>query len=543
MTSLLRYRRSRRGLAAVCAAAAAAAIAFAVSPAVPAAVTDSRAAGAPAARVRVGAGALGTNVAPWDYSYAPGDGAAPGMQRMLKAAGVGMLHYGGGQWADFYDWQTNSDIQRCLPNHATASFTSSCSTGDALDFTRFSRQARALGAGSFVSVNYGSGTPALAARWVTAARTVPGEGVRLWEVGNESYGCWEVDNELAGAPEHFKGYTPDTYANVRGIHENPTCPQVTLGSARGTALLATSYAVNSLRFLKAMRKADPAARIGVPWAFGANVHGAEVPYAGEWNRTVLRADGRYASFVDARWYPYGFSGRTGTKGGPTDAQLLRSLTKIPALYQQIRQTLDAYDPEAGVVVGETGMSNAVSLAVCQPVGAVFAAGDALSWLAAGASTVDWFDLNNHGNMTRACRQADNGLLTSSDPPAAETPYWGYLLASKLAVPGAALGTIGVAGRASKSVLAFESVLPGGRRAVALVNTGTAPVRNLTLRPFAALTGGASRTGGAPRTGGAAAGRLRTWTYSKAVPRIVAGTARAGAAVTLPAESVRVLQTP
>ena len=540
MASPLRYRLRRSALAGACvavSAAAAAASAFTAGPARPAA-TVSRTAGVTGPRVRVGAGALGTNVAPWDYSYAPGAAAAPGMQRMLRAARVGMLHYGGGSWADFYDWRANSDIKHCLPYHSTASFTGACSAGDALDFARFSEQARALGADSFVTVNYGSGSPALAARWVAAARTTPGEGVRLWEVGNESYGCWEVDNELAGAPEHYRGYTPDTYTTVGHVHENPTCPQVTQGSVRGTRTLAASYAVNSLKFIRAMRKADPAARIGIPWAFGADVHGAAVPAADEWNRIVLRADGRYASFVDARWYPYGFSGPTGSEGGPTDEQLLRALTHIPALYARIRRALDAYAPSAGVVVGETGMSNHLSLAVCEPVGAVFAAGDALSWLAAGASTVDWFDLNNYGNTARSCDRADNGLFTSSAPAAPETPYWGYLLASKLAVPGAALGAIGVSVRsgfgrsgfgryvsAARAVLGFEAVLPGGRRAVALVNTGTSPARGLVLRPFAALTG-----------------TLRTWSYSKECPRMVAGAARAGAAVILPGESVMVLQT-
>jgi hypothetical protein len=26
----------------------------------------------------------------------------------------------------------------------------------------------------------------------------------------ENYGCWEVNNELAGPPENFQGYTPNT---------------------------------------------------------------------------------------------------------------------------------------------------------------------------------------------------------------------------------------------------------------------------------------------------------------------------------------------
>src|SRR3984893_3629748 len=191
---------------------------------------------------------LGLNTAPWDYEYAANVSAGGGLdviQPLLQAADINMLRYGGGSYADYYDWQTNTNIQNCLPDNATASFTSSCSSGDSLGFSQFSQQARAVGAKSFVTVNYGSGTPAEAAAWVAQARSTAGQGVALWEVGNETYGCWEVDNELAGPPENFQGYTPNTYTTVNGVDENPTCPQVTQGDAAGTQTLATSYAVNA----------------------------------------------------------------------------------------------------------------------------------------------------------------------------------------------------------------------------------------------------------------------------------------------------------
>src|SRR5580693_3965638 len=189
---------------------------------------------------------LGLNTAPWDYVYAANTSAGGGVdviQPLLQAASINMLRYGGGSYADYYDWQTNTNIQNCLPDDATASFTSSCSSSDSLDFSQFSQQARAIGAQSLVTVNYGSGTPAEAAAWVTQAKDTPGQGVALWEVGNETYGCWEVDNELAGPPANFQGYTPNTYTTVNGVYENPTCPQVTQGDAAGTQTLATSYAV------------------------------------------------------------------------------------------------------------------------------------------------------------------------------------------------------------------------------------------------------------------------------------------------------------
>ena len=74
-------------------------------------------------------------------------------------------------------------------------------------------------------MNYGSGTPAEAAAWVSHSLSTPGDGVALWEVGNENYGCWEVNNWLAQAPEHFQGYKPNTYTTVNGVTRTRRAPR------------------------------------------------------------------------------------------------------------------------------------------------------------------------------------------------------------------------------------------------------------------------------------------------------------------------------
>src|SRR5215469_14210045 len=473
---------------------------------------------------------LGLNTAPWDYVYAANTSAGGGVnviQPLLQAANINMLRYGGGSYADYYDWQTNTNIQNCLPDNATASFTSSCSSGDSLAFDQFSQQARAVGAQSFVTVNYGSGTPAEAAAWVAQAKATPGEGVALWEVGNENYGCWEVNNELAGPPENFQGYTPNTYTSVNGVFENPTCPQTTEGNAAGTQTLATSYAVNARQFMTAMKAADPRARIGVPWAFSDEVSGASVPDNSEWNNTVLGTDGKYVSFVDAHYYPFFFFGSTGGSN-PTDQQVLQALFQVPSLYSEIRTELNTYDPRASVVVGETGVSNNETTTVCSPTGALFAAGDVLSWLAAGAKNVDWWDMNNYGNTTTSCINPDYGLFTSSSPPAAETPYYGYVLASVLAQPHALLDTLKTSD--PSDVLAYQALVPGGKYSVAFINTNTSSAETVTFH--------------APLFG-----TLKTWSYSAANQNannsnIVTGTQSASSVaggITLPAESMTILQ--
>lgn len=470
---------------------------------------------APAAGNVVSPLALGVNTAPWDYVYAAGTSAGGGVdviQPLLKAAHIGLLRYGGGSYADLYDWQTNSDIENCLPD-TTASFVvtpTSCARTDSLGFDQFSAQAKAVGARSMVTVNYGSGTPAEAAAWVTQSRTTPGESVALWEVGNENYGCWEVNNWLAQPPENYQGYTPNVYS---------TCPQATQGNAAGTQTLASSYAANARPFMAAMKQASPSARIGVPWAFPDEVAGAGVPDNSEWNDTVLGQDGKYIGFVDAHYYPFDFAGSTGG-ANPTDQQVLQALQSVPSLYAQIRTELNKYDPRAAVVVGETGVSNSETTTVCTPAGALFAAGDVLSWLAAGAQSVDWWDMNNYGNTGTTCSNADFGMFTSGSPPAPETPYYGYLLASILAQPHALLAPMSTSDPAD--VLAFQSLLPGGREAVALLNTGSA--RTVSFRARVPL-----------------AGRSRTWTYSEDVPSITAGTTTGTRGVTLPAESLVILE--
>ena len=145
-----------------------------------------------------------------------------------------------------------------------------------------------------------------------------------------------------------------------------------------------------------------------------------------------------------------------------------------------------------MVVGETGVSNNETTTVCTPAGALFAAGDVLSWLAAGAKSIDWWDMNNYGNTTSSCVNSDYGMFTSSSPPVAETPYYGYVLASVLAQPHALLSTLTTSD--PSDVLAFQALLPDGKYAVAFINTNTSSAEAVTFR--------------APLIG-----TLQTWSYS------------------------------
>ena len=195
------------------------------------------------------------------------------------------------------------------------------------------------------------------------------------------------------------------------------------------------------------------------------------------------------SFVDAHYYPFSFGGSTGG-ANPTDQQVLQSLQQIPALYRGIRTELNAYDPKASVVVGETGVSNNETTTVCTPAGALFAAGDVLSWLSAGAKSADWWDMNNYGNTSQSCTNPDYGLFTRL--PAGRGTQAGT---ARLRVqPRAVLGTVSTSD--PSDVLAYESVLPDGKHAVAFINTNTSSAKTMTFRPWAGLSG-----------------TLQTWSYS------------------------------
>jgi hypothetical protein len=279
-----------------------------------------------------------------------------------------------------------------------------------------------------------------------------------------------------------------------------------------------------------MKAADPSAEIGVPWAFGPDVPGSAVVDNSEWNDEVLRADGADIGFVDAHYYPFTFTGATGG-ANPSISQVLHALQQIPSLQASIRQELASRDPTAAVVIGETAISNGSTTTGCTPVGAVFAAGDVLSWLAAGAQSVDWWSLNDTANTGATCVNPGSGLFNGAGRPTAETPYYGYLLASKLARPGAQLKSLATSDPAD--VLAYQSALPDGRHAVAFINLDASSARTVT---YAAPEG--------------LAGTLNYWSYSAGSQnatssKIETGTTPAlsvARGIGLPPESVTVLET-
>jgi hypothetical protein len=130
----------------------------------------------------------GLNTARWDESLFP---SLP--NRMLlscdrdalakvKASGVTMLKYPGGNDADAYVWNSPE-------NNATE-----------MDTDEYLAFCREVGAEPFITINFNH-PPELAAAWVRYCNSGHGPHVRFWEVGDEQWGWWA------------KGHsTPEAYA-------------------------------------------------------------------------------------------------------------------------------------------------------------------------------------------------------------------------------------------------------------------------------------------------------------------------------------------
>ena len=204
--------RAARGGAAILLAGAAAAVPLVAGGTVPAAAaagartaagttSTAAAAAASSASVTVNATAglgtipangIGLNTAVYDGYM--NDSPIPAL---LRAAGIDALRYPGGSYSDIYNWQTGTAVEGgyVAPNTGFASFMAT---------------AQATGAQPIITLNYGTGSPSLAASWVQDADVTDDYGITYWEVGNEVYGNgtyganWEADahcdTSLNGSP-------------------------------------------------------------------------------------------------------------------------------------------------------------------------------------------------------------------------------------------------------------------------------------------------------------------------------------------------------
>jgi hypothetical protein len=492
-------RLGRRGLALTGSTVLAAGMlaAVAAGPAAAQTLTDSVTVNATAGLGTIPANAIGLNTAVYD-SYM-NDTPIPGL---LKAAGIDALRYPGGSYSDIYNWQTNvAQGGYDAPN---------------TDFSDFEATAQAAGAQPIITVNYGTGTPSLAAAWVQDADVTNNYGIQYWEVGNEVYGNgtyganWETDSRCE--------------TSLNG-------PPVTVGSepAQTYDCGPTQYADDVLSYMTAMKAADSnihvCAVLTTPGSWPDGVTNSEYPDS--WNQTVLSILGSKTDCVIVHYYP----------GGSSAANMLTDPQGIPAMMSSLDSEITTYaglsPSSVKVVVTETN-SNVDEDTMPS---ALFAPDMYMTWLENGVTNVDWWDEHNGaGTITTVDGETDYGdygifsNASSSDgstEPAAETPfapYYGVAMLSKLGSPGDEM----VTSSSSNALVRVHAVRrAGGSLDVLIDNEDPSNAYTVSLAT----------------SGFTASGAPTVYTYANNGTSITSATQSSASSVTVQPYSVTVVQIP
>nr|WP_231957046.1 MULTISPECIES: cellulose binding domain-containing protein [unclassified Actinoplanes] len=314
--------------------------------------------------------AVGVNHAVWDSQLG-----TDAVADLLHDAGVGMLRYPGGSYADIYHWKDNT-----APGGYVAPGT---------DFDTFMAGAQRTGAQPMIIANYGTGTAQEAADWVRYANVTKGYHATYWTIGNENYGnghygsAWEADDHADKSPKE--------------------------------------YADAVVAYAQAMKAVDPTVKVGavltMPGNWPDGIVGAGD--SGTWNQEVLTRAGTAIDFVDVHWYP----------GGTTPAEALGKPAQIQDAVYLLRRQISRYagadSSRIGISMTETNVDAGRNT---QP-GALFLADVYSGLLAQGVFTVDWWNVHNGpdraGTIAGQTDFNDFGLLSSGtctpDNAACEPP--------------------------------------------------------------------------------------------------------------------------
>lgn len=378
----------------------------------------------------VGGVALGVNHAIWDAQLG-----TPAVTGLLKDAGVTMVRYPGGSYADIYHWRDHT-----APGGYVAPGT---------DFDTFMAGAQRTGAEPMIIANYGTGTAQEAADWVEYANVEKKYDATYWTIGNENYGnghygaSWEADDHADKSPKE--------------------------------------YAKNVVEYATAMKAVDPTIKVGAVLTMPGNWPDGLVGPGdtGTWNQEVLTRAGDVIDFVDVHWYP----------GGGTPAETLTKPAQITDAVHLLRQQIDRWtDRDIAISMTETNVEVGRNT---QP-GALFLADVYSGLLAQGVFTVHWWNVHNGlGTVSTIAGQTDYGdygLLSSGNcnadnsvcQPPLNTPFAPYhalSLIGDLARPGDRfIGT----GSGDDLVSAHAVRRADGGVAVLLINKDPANERTVSL---------------------------------------------------------------
>jgi hypothetical protein len=345
----------------------------------------------------VDARVFGVNTAVWDsyLNFPPNTGlvvlSGPGSPMpvttlsLIEGMGIRAVRFPGGSTADSYAW-TQSDTDNfvsAIPDSGVA----------------------------FVTVNYGSGTPAEAAAWVNYANFTMGYGIQYWEVGNQVYAATETDDN---APAH-----------------DPV-----------------EYALRFVQYYQAMKAVDPTIKIGavVPGATeGSFTYPGEAvtnPATGQTESTwiavvlsTLKSAGIAPDFLACQHFEQ-------QPGQEDDARLLQAAESPQTGWQTeaagLRKPLNDYlgVAAAGVELCVTGCNSVQDAAGKQTtslVNGLYLADSFGSLLQSEFNALIWWDLRNgfvqSGNNSSSLygwrSYGDYGLLNTSSSAANPDPYYTF----------------------------------------------------------------------------------------------------------------------
>lgn len=375
--------------------------------------------------------AVGVNHAVWDSQLGTN-----AVADLLKDAGVQLMRYPGGSYADIYHWRDNT-----APGGYVAPNT---------DFDHFMSGVNRAGAQAMVIANYGGGTPQEAADWVRYANVEKNYGVKYWEIGNEIYG---------------NGHYGSAWENDEHADKSPA-----------------AYATNVKAYAEAMKAVDPTIKIGLVlttpgnWPDGIVAGGDD----GSWNKVVLSIAGPSVDFAILHWYP----------GGSNGPDLLSKTEQVTDMAWLVRQQIDQYAGGRKLGIAMTELNTDYGRNT-QP-GALFAADAYASLMAAGVFSIDWWNVHNGmGTVSTVAGHTDYndfGLLSSGNctednsvcqPPLNTpfAPYFGLSMTAKFARPGDQLIR---AGSTDPLVKAHAARRANGDLAVLLINQDPAAARTVSL---------------------------------------------------------------
>lgn len=226
----------------------------------------------------------------------------PSLVRLTRDLGATQIRFPGGTFSDYYHWRDGLGPQAArpwqpgLPGESKSRHV--LGTDEMLDF------AGRTGSRMLFTANVGTGTAAEAADWVRyvrAKRERP-EGVDWWEIGNE------------------------VYVNDGSPASNP----ITMDPAK--------YAAKCAEFAVAMRRADPAIRIGAISDQNYWFQGYKA-----WDQTVLAAVAPRIDFVAVH---NAYAPMVISDGGRSVRDVYRSLLAAPEL---VRRNLAKLSAEIGAL--------------------------------------------------------------------------------------------------------------------------------------------------------------------------------------------------